>query len=79
MNVLCSLAMDDMVGAKKNIQSHSIDDAAFDGSQEHRLCEDLIKCIEDNGANREEFNAIVGQYNAVHPANKARNSLLVKI
>ena len=79
MNVLCSMAMDDLVGAKKAIQSHSIDDAAFDGSQECRLCSELIRCIEESGANREEFNALVGNYNNVHPANKARNSLLVKI
>ena len=59
MNALCSLAMDDIVGAKKAIQSHSIDDASFDGSQECRLCSELIRCIEENGANREEFNSLV--------------------
>jgi len=27
--------MQDLVGAKKNIQAHCIDDANFDGSREH--------------------------------------------
>jgi hypothetical protein len=42
MHVLCFLAMDDMVGAKKAIQMNSIEDPSFDGSREMNLCEALI-------------------------------------
>ena len=63
MSVLCALAMDDKVGAKKAIQSYSIDDANFDSSTEMTLCNNLIECIEERGGNREEFTAFVTAFN----------------
>jgi alpha-soluble NSF attachment protein len=79
MNVLCSLAMNDVVGAKKATQAHSIEDANFDGSQEMKLLEDIVRCIQEHGADRAEFSGLVATYNSVHPSSKARNSLMVKI
>lgn len=79
MNVLCWLAWNDIVGAKNALKSHSIEDASFDGSQELILCSELIRCIEENNGNREELTALIAGYNNVHPANRARNSLMVKI
>lgn len=52
LHILCFLAMDDKVGAKKAIQESSIDDANFDGSQEHNFCTEVIKCIEESQADR---------------------------
>lgn len=77
LNVLCYLAMQDLVGAKKNIQVHSIDDANFDGSRENQLLEKMIKSIEEG--NKDQYSLHVSEFNQITPLSKAKSSLLVKI
>ena len=77
MHVLCFLAVDDMVGAKKAIQMNSIEDPSFDGSREMNLCEALIQNIED--VNRDGFNVAVSEFNSLTPLNRSQTSIIVMI
>ena len=77
MSLLCHLAYDDVVGAKKQMAMYCIEDPSFDGSREQQLVDALIKAIEEQ--NRDEFVMAVSEFNQITPFNKVKNSILVKI
>jgi len=77
MSCLCFMANDDMIGAKKVMQSYCYEDPSFDGSREQQLVINMIECIGEK--NRDEFQISTSEYNRMTPFSKVKTSLLAKI
>ena len=69
--VLCYLADDDMIGAKRALQNYQIDDPNFDSSRENDLLMAMIEAAESKS--EEDFIKIVSGYVKITPFDKVKN------
>ena len=75
--ILCYFANDDKIGAKKKLQSFSLDAVSFETSRQYTLLEQMLEHLEKN--EKEEYQYTVNDYNNMTTFENHQNTLLVKI
>lgn len=71
------MANDDMVGAKRAIQTYQIEDPSFDGSREEKLLSDFVSLIDEK--NIDKFKERIQEHQRITPFDKLKLSLAVRI
>jgi alpha-soluble NSF attachment protein len=75
--ILCYLANDDGVGAKRAISTYAIEDPSFDGSREQKFLLALLETCQDGLS--KPFNSLIADYNNITPMDKVKTTLIVRI
>lgn len=71
------MANDDIVGAKRAIQTYQIEDPSFDGSREEKLLSDIVKLVQDKNA--DGFKERIQEHQKITPFDKLKLLLAVRI
>ena len=58
--VLCYVAFDDLVGAKRAISTYNIEDPSFDGSREQKFLSAILQEID--GRNLQGYQSLIQEY-----------------
>jgi len=74
---LCSLAAQDPVTARRNLNRYSTQDVTFLATREAKFLDALIKAVEDG--DQEAFTGVVIDYNEITPLDNWKTSILLKI
>lgn len=74
--MLCFLANDDLIGARKAMQNYQIDDPHFDTSRELELLVAITEAIQ--AKSEPDYIKAVGAYAKVTPFDKVKNQLLAR-
>jgi len=72
------MANDDLVGAKRAIQTYQIEDPSFDGSREEKFLSTILKLVQEGGSAK-EFNATVADFSRITPLDKVRTTLVCRV